>query len=265
MTLSVSPNQTGINTALRSFLLTCVSEDVEIIVGQANRNPEPHVPDFIIFTPIRRRRISTNVDFYQDSFFTGSILGTAMTAGDVTGLPLAPGRQIFGVGIALGTVVVSGPPEGGPGAYQISPSQNVATGTISAGAATFTQATEIVYQVDCHSDDVTDSADMAQIITTMFRDQYAVDFFNALPYDVWPLEADDPKQAPFNNAEDQNETRWILEMKLQANQVVSGVPVQFASIVNVKLIDVDTLINNPTFLNSLDFSDPRNSMYIPGF
>jgi hypothetical protein len=70
---------------------------------------------------------------------------------------------------------------------------------------------------------------MAQTVSTLFRDDFAVQqFANQDPnYGVAPLLADDPKQVPFLNAEQQYETRWVVDVKLQTNQVIDW-PMQFA-------------------------------------
>jgi len=97
------------------------------------------------------------------------------------------------------------------------------------------QPTEVVFQLDVHGPE---SADNAQIITTLFRDSYATTAFAASGFDVAPLYADDPRQVPFINAEQQFETRWIVEAFLQANQVVT-VPQDSANIVSVTPVSVD--------------------------
>jgi len=91
-----------------------------------------------------------------------------MTAGPVKGFN-CPGRVVYGPGVSAGTVIVSGPTDGGAGSYEVFPSQTVPDATLSAGAATFTQQTEIVFQLDVHSGNLLDSSDMAQVISTMFE------------------------------------------------------------------------------------------------
>ena len=98
-----------------------------------------------------------------------------------------------------------------------------------------TQATQIVIQLDVHGPG---SADLSQIISTLFRDEYAVEAFAASGYDVAPLFATDPKQIPFMNAEQQFEDRWVIEMNLQANPALT-LPQEFAKTMSVELIEVD--------------------------
>lgn len=116
---------------------------------------------------------------------------------------------------------------------------NVDTSTdILAGQVAYMQPTRIVVQLDVHGPG---SAENAQIVSTMFRDGYAVDQFAASGFDVAPLHADDPRQMTFVNGEDQYETRWVVEAAVQANQVVTSAPQQFADVVSATLVDVDTL------------------------
>ncbi len=99
------------------------------------------------------------------------------------------------------------------------------------------QPTKITVQCDVHGPC---SADNAQIISTMFRDAYATDFFTSVfgSVDLQPLYSDDPRQTPFMNAEQQYEERWIVQMVMQANPVVV-IPQQSALTVNVEIISVD--------------------------
>jgi len=104
---------------------------------------------------------------------------------------------------------------------------------------------DVVFQLDFHSANVGDSSDMAQTIATLFRDPYATEFFSALtpPIDVAPLYVDDPRQMPFMNAEQQFETRWIVDVHLEANQVVS-VGQQYADSVDIGLVSVTAAYPN---------------------
>ncbi len=243
--MTISPNQSQIQTALRNFLLSVLPSGVEIIEAQDNRVPEPRNPKFIVMTPIMFERIETNVDGYADAKFTGSIADTTMTITDVDpnfSGKIEVGSSIFGVGVAAGTVVTAlgvGGNGGGVGAYAISPSQRVASGTLSAGFENVQQAAKVTIQLDFHSDNGT-SGDMAQTVSTLFRDDFAVQqFANQSPnYGVVPLLADDPKQIPFLNDQQQYEFRWVVEAMLQANPVVS-IPQQFADLASVKIISVD--------------------------
>ena len=109
------------------------------------------------------------------------------------------------------------------------------TGTV--GANSYMQPSKCTIQLDVHGPNSTDNA---QIISTMFRDQYAFDAFAASGImGVAPLLADDPRQIPFQNAEDQYEYRWTIDAQVQANQIVSSVPQQTFDVIDVDLINVD--------------------------
>lgn len=234
MTISVAPTQSDSLTALRAFLLAILPTGVEVVLGQVNRVPEVTVADFVVMTPTHRERIETNVDSFVDRAFVGSIAGDQMTITAVKRGALAPGNQISGAGVAAGTRVVTG--SGGIGVYTVAPgAQTVPSTILQAGAGEYMQPTKLCIQLDVHGPA---SADNAQIISTMFRDDYAVSFFEDLGPDPVPLYADDPKQLPFLNGEQQIEDRWVIEAFLQTNQVVTA-PQQFADHVELGVINVD--------------------------
>ncbi len=246
--LTVSPNEVDIQMALRTFLVSVLPTGVDCLLGQINRVPEPVASDFVVYWPIMRKRIATNEDTFADCEFTASI-GPSSTTMVVTaigannGVALRSGAQVSGPTVTAGTVIVSqltGTP-GGVGTYQVSPSQTAASQIMSGGGATYRQQTEITYQIDVHSANVGDSCNMAQTITTMARDAYGVQSFQASNANIVPLYASDPRQVPYINAEDQFETRWIVDLLMQANQTVSGAPAQFADSANITAIDVDVV------------------------
>jgi hypothetical protein len=91
-----------------------------------------------------------------------------------------------------------------------------------------------VVQIDCYGPS---SQDWAVVLTTLFRDPYAV---TALGANVTPLHADDPKQIPIVDGEENFEQRWLITAYLQYNPVVT-IPMQFFDGVVVGLIDVETI------------------------
>jgi hypothetical protein len=107
---------------------------------------------------------------------------------------------------------------------------------LPAGNNTYRQATEVTIQLDVHGPN---SHDFSEVISTMFRDSYATDFFLSYP-GITPLYSEDPRQVPFINAENAYETRYVIEMMLQADQTVTGVTQQFADVLDVSLVDVET-------------------------
>jgi hypothetical protein len=242
---TVQPNQSQVQIALRSFLLglnlpftsTTSSTAAEVIQGQDNRVPEPSSPDFVIMTPIRRQRLSTNVDSDVDSSFTGSIAGTVMNVSFLNFGEVTVGATVYGA--APGTYVASlGSGTGGIGTYNVSVAQTLAPGQLYAGQHVAMQPTEVVVQLDVHGPF---AADNAQIIATMLRDPSTFDTFSASGYDVMALYADDPRQTPFENAESQYEFRWTVDAHLQANQVVGGIGQQFFASLVVNLQEVEQL------------------------
>lgn len=85
----------------------------------------------------------------------------------------------------------------------------------------YTQATQVDYQLDVHGDA---SGQNAQVIATLFRSPYAVE---ALGPNVAPLWCDDPMQVPFQNDQQQVDTRYVVTVHMQVNPTVST-PGQFA-------------------------------------
>lgn len=241
MTIALTPTQNDIQTALRAFLIAILPRGAGnapfvVVNGQANRVAEPKASDFVVFWTISRRRIETNTDTFSDVEFTASIAGTVMNVTAVERGDIVVGSVLFGTGVTDGTVITAlGTGTGGVGTYVVSPAQTVSQETISAGSSAALQPVEVTFQMDVHGPN---SADNAQRITTLMRDAFAVDFFEALPIDAAPLHADDPRQSPFQNDQGQYEQRWIVDAMIQANQKVTGLPQEFASVVEIESISV---------------------------
>lgn len=227
------PSQSDIQTALRLFLINILPTGTQVIRGQDNRVPEPSANDFVVMTAIRRDRIETNTDTRNDCAFNGSIAGTTLTITSIQYGVVTIGNTLFGAGVASGTKITAfGTGTGGIGTYTINISQNVSglvifdavavssmsTLLMASGTQLDLQPTRITIQLDVHGPN---SADSAQTISTLFRDEYGTAFFSESGYDVQPLYADDPKQIPFINAEQAYETRYVIDAVLQANQVVA--------------------------------------------
>lgn len=232
----VSPTKDDIQTALRAFLLDVLPTGIEVVEGQDNRVPEPQVSDFVVLWELSRPRLATNIDNDTDVIFTGSIAGTVLTVTNVKYGKILAGTNLFGPNVVDDTTITSlGTGTGGVGTYNINNLQTVAPQDFAAGYEEKTQETEIIYQLDVHGPS---SADNAQIISTMFRDAYAVDFLKAENPDIAPLFTSDPRFVPFANAEQQIENRWIVEANLQVNITII-VPQQFADVVDVSVISVE--------------------------
>jgi hypothetical protein len=228
--MTPSPNQSQLQTTLRSFLLSVLPSGVEVIEGQDNRVPEPSGTDFVVMTTIQRRRLETNIEIYADVAFTASISGVTMTVSAVQFGIIQTGSILWGSGVASGTQIAGlGTGSGGVGTYFLSIGQTIASEQMAAGNVVVTQPTEVTVQLDFHSANVDDAADMAETVSTLFRDEIAVDAFAVSSPYVYPLFADDPHQVPFLNAEQQYETRWVLDAHIQANQAIDW-PMQFMGV-----------------------------------
>lgn len=226
--------------------MSVLPNGIDCVLGQINRVPEPSA-NFVIFWPILRRRLATNIDADLDCAFTASIAGTVMdvtAVGANNGIALRNGAVVSGPTVAAGTVISSQltGATGGVGTYRVAPTQTAGAQLMAAGGATYTQQTEITFQVDVHSADLGSSSDMAQTISTMWRDAYATQLVAAINANVAPLYAGDPRQVPYINAEDQFETRWTVDLRLQANQTVAGAPAQFVTSADITLVDADVVI-----------------------
>lgn len=236
----VSPTQSNVLKALRSFLLSVLPPGVECVLGQVNRVPEVKGKEYLVLSVLRNTRLRTNVDTAADCKFTGAIAATAMTVSVLTSGAIAIGATVFGTGVAAGTTVVdqvSGAP-GGVGVYTVAPSQTVSSRTLSAGQMDLEQGAEYVVQIDFHSAGL-QASDYAMTVSTTFRDPFATEFFAAqVPSYAAPLYADDPRQVPFINDQQQWEWRWVLEAHLQANPVVV-IPQQYADEIDVGINSVD--------------------------
>ncbi len=225
MTIPLVPTQSNVLTALRAFLVSILPSGVAVIQGQQNRVPEPEGADFVVMTPILKARLETNSWSWADVAFTGSISGTTLTVTAVEFGTIRVGATLFGTNVASGTAISAlGTGTGAVGTYAVSASQTVSSATLACGASNIKQPTKIIIQLDVHGPS---SADNAQTISTLFRDDYAVQVFLASGYDVSPLYADDPKQIPFINGEQQVETRYVIDAVMQANEIVSP-PQQYA-------------------------------------
>ena len=235
----MTPSQSAIQTVLRSFLLSILPTGVEVVTAQDNRVPEP-AGDFVTMNVIRRGRLSTNVDTYQDCAFTASIDGTVMTVTHVEFGTLLVGAIVFGAPLADGTLIgqqTAGTP-GGVGNYSVAPTQAVTAQTLSSGAETIMQPTDAVIQLDVHSASDGVASDMAQTISTLIRDERATRFFADAGIDGAPLYAEDPRQVPFLNGEQQYETRYVVDVHIQANQAL-GLPQQFADEAVIDVMNVE--------------------------
>ena len=67
-----------------------------------------------------------------------------------------------------------------------------------------------------------------------------VQAFQASGYDVTPLYCDEPRMIPFEDAEAQNNPRYVIDCHLQAN-INIVIPQQYAQALSMGLIEVDAV------------------------
>lgn len=264
MSFTIEPTQDQLTKALGGFIKDVLPSDVFVTVGSPNRVAEPKEKRFAVMQPIRFVRLSTNLDAYEDVKFTASSADGQMMVTDVSYGTIILGANVFAVDLPAATKIteqVSGDP-GGVGTYAINSDTTLDQRVYAAGGFTLTQSSMVTVQIDFHSDDTT-AAELAQIVSTAFRDTYGVEFFEALeaPLNkISPLYADDPKLRPFTNDQMQYEWLWVLDANLQIDQVLRA-PMQYAELVEIGLVDV-RVVSVDTL--SLDYSKPDNSQYFPG-
>lgn len=230
----------SVQAVLVSFLEAIVPTGWDVIEGQDNRVAEPQ-GNFIVLTPTMKTRLSTNYVAWADVVFTSAISGNSLVISSVRfgTVDVVAQPTLWGVGVGPCNISqqVSGTP-GGVGTYLLSgPPQVVGSQQMAAGLIKVRQATENTYQVDVHSVDLASSSDLAQTISTLWRDEVSVDFFDQSGVKATPLYCEDPRQTPFTDSEQQYETRWIIDLYLQVNAVVDW-PMQFMDDVQITFEDV---------------------------
>lgn len=240
MAITLSPDDSVVFKAVGTFVGSI--NGLQAVQGQSNRVPETASDDFVVMTIARRERLSTNNDNEQDAAFTASVTTNVLTVTALLIGSVVLGRPLFATGIADGVLIQSqsGGAPGGIGTYVLSAAAGspVASETMAAGARTVTQAQHLVMQLDVHGADFATAGTNAAMISTLFRDPYGYDALVAVNPAVTPLHADEPRQMPFINAEQQYETRWVVEAHLEVNQSVT-IPQQFADQLALNVVSVE--------------------------
>lgn len=211
------PSHLEIQAALRTALLAILPDGVEVIEGQGNNVAEPPA-DFVVMTVIRRERISTNVDTYQDCKFQGSITNGLLIISQTKFGSLSVGNVVFGTGNAPDPTITA---INADGTATLSAPISLGSAWLASGAKMLRQSTRVVFQLDVHSEDMGRASDNAQTISTVMRDDTGVQLLKQSGLPLTPLFADDPRQMPFQNAEGQTEDRYVVECHLQADQVIT--------------------------------------------
>lgn len=211
---------------------TTLSTGVEVIQAQVNRVPEPVAADFVTMTLVRTPRLATNVDSKLDCVFSGSIAQGVMTVDAIETGAIQIGAKVFGPGVAPNTSIRA---QLADNVYAISPSQVVGQARMAASQKKLTQKTQVGIQLDVHGPN---STDFSNTISTAFRDAFATEFFSVANSLISPLYADDPRQLPFNNAQQQYEDRWVIEAQLQVDFSIS-VSQQYADTLTIVPVSVE--------------------------
>jgi len=233
----VNLGDTAIMTAMRTVMLGILPSGVDVIRAQVNRVPEPASQDFCVITPLRRDRLSTNRSADTDIKLIGSIAGTTLTV--TQGPAILAGYDLYGPGVALGSLVTAILPT--PGTYTVAPAQSLPAGSkLYAGRHTMQVSQDLVFQADVHGPN---SDINAQILATTWRDDAGCELLAAAasPNELQPLYAEEPRQLPFINAESQFETRWSVDLHVQANIEVS-LGQEFMEAVHLGMFPVDVFL-----------------------
>jgi hypothetical protein len=237
-TALVSFADTQVLTVVRTVLLGLLPPGTEVIRAYGNRVPEPLGPDFCVLSPPHiRTRLSTNRDANYDLRVEGAITGTTLVVSQ--GFTLQPGYPLYGPHVVAGSRIVAAGPLANE--YTVAPAQSVPAGsTIYVGRHAMLQPTDLVCQCDLHGPN---SSANATAIQTTWRDDAGCRLVKAAaaPLEMAPLYADDPRMVPFQNAEAQWEDRWIVDLHLQGNVIVT-LGQEFADTVVIGLFPVDLFL-----------------------
>jgi hypothetical protein len=214
--------------------------------GVNSRVPEPIGGDFIVMSSLSQPRLATNLTTYADNIFSGSITGTTLTVSAVTRGVVPIGALFidsnFPSGVAPGTTIVSqlNDTSCGVGTYKVSKAQTLTARMLYAGIRTDIAAAEWLVQLNVHGPN---SGNNVRTIDTLFRSEYAVDYFTAQKQPIAPLYCDDPRQATWENAEQQMEFNWTIDLHMEID-VAIGTQQQFADRVKVPAINAGALPSN---------------------
>lgn len=98
-----------------------------------------------------------------------------------------------------------------------------------------TQPTKVTVQLDVIGPD---SAEHAQKISTLWRDDYAATVLGRASSLIQPLYCDDPRQMPWMSGEQQASYRWSIDLHLQAN-ISAAVAQDFATDIASGIYEMD--------------------------
>lgn len=229
VTLSITETQVlaALVAVLQSFgLATAAGAALPIVRGQINRVPTPQSADYAVLWPLGQTRLEFNIEAYADNTSVGSISANVLTVTAVTVGALAAGQTLYGANITGTPAIVmqTSGPAGGIGTYTLDTSLTAASGAIYSGTRAMMQPQDVGVQIDIHGPS---SAGNATLLTTQWFSQAGVDACIAQGGIIAPLYAADPRQVAFVNDQDQWEERWVIDLHLQVNPVVT-ITQQFA-------------------------------------
>lgn len=244
-TISITETQvfTALAAVLGSFGLAPANPDtvLEIIKGQVNRVPEPSGPDFIVMWPVLRERLALNVETVTDSQVTGSITGNVLTVTAVGKGALVIGAALWPLNAAAPIATVLRQLTGVPGAlgtYAITPTADATSAVLYCGTRQMEEDTSLTVQVDVHGPA---SLNNVSLLEAQWRSARGCEACAGVGQGIIaPLYSSQPRQLAFENAEQQLENRWSIDLCMQVNPVVT-VPQQFADHVEVTVESIETL------------------------
>ncbi|HVA39355.1 MAG TPA: hypothetical protein VNF49_01730, partial [Candidatus Binataceae bacterium] len=191
-----------------------------------NRVPTPASPDYAVMWPISMPRLEFNITTYSDNAITGSITSNVLTVTAVANGIVAPGQTLYGAALT-GTPVIlaqTSGTTGGIGTYTVTATADAISGLLYCGTRAMMQPQDVGIQIDVHGP--TSAANTTRI-TTQWFDQTGVDACAAQGGIIAPLYADSRGQIEFIDDQNQYEERWVIDLHMQANPVVT-ITQQFA-------------------------------------
>ncbi|WP_025827524.1 phage neck terminator protein [Acetobacter okinawensis] len=166
----ISPTESEIYKAVRSWLITILPSGMAVVQGQQNRNASPRDP-FAVMVIIGRERIATNGWTYD---------------GEAT--------------------------------------------------RTLTEQVQVTMQINLFGPA---SSNQMQVVTALWRDMQAVDFFRSLGVPIAPLTTSTTRQLGFETGERQYDDLWTVDLTMQVT-LTTHLPQQFATSIPINLVEVVT-------------------------
>lgn len=68
MSVTLSPTEVDVFTALRTVLIGILPSGIEVVRAEDNRVPEPKGSNFVVMSSTSRKRLATNIDTYADGY-----------------------------------------------------------------------------------------------------------------------------------------------------------------------------------------------------